>query len=275
MVHPLAARLRLLRGAWRTAPHAEQAARFDDGSIVKKFIAEGSFWELFPDATIGVLVARGLKPGAEVSAADAEEIARGLARANAAAQRYLTSEVISENEAVRVWREAYRAFKTKRGARCAIENLLKRVLKGKPVGSITPSVDIYNTVSLTYAFPTGGFDLNKIVGDYRLGVTVEGGESFLPIGEDADEPALPGELIYFDEAGATSRCWNWRDSQRTELTDKTRDVVVVFECLEPARVEDARAELDMLAKSLHRYLGAKITVRELVTYDRREVVLEE
>lgn len=242
---------------------------------MKKFIAEDSFWELFPEATIGVLVARGLKPASAVSEADAVEIARALERANAAAERYLTSKVISENEAVRVWREAYRAFKTKRGARCAIENLLKRVLKGKPVGSITPSVDLYNTASLTYAFPTGGFDLNTIEGDYRLGVTAAGGESFLPIGEEENDPALPGELIYFDEAGATSRCWNWRDSQRTELTDETRDVVVVFECLEPARVEDARAELDMLARSLHRYLGAKITVRELVTRDRREVVLEE
>lgn len=240
---------------------------------MKKFIAEDSFWELFPEATIGVLVARGLKPGAEVSEEDAAEIARGLGRANVRAERFLTSDTISENEPVRVWREAYRRFKTKKGARCAIENLLKRVLKGKPVGSITPSVDIYNTVSLTYAFPTGGFDLNKIEGDYRLAVTAEGGEPFLPIGEEENDPALPGELIYLDDAGATSRCWNWRDSQRTELNDETRDAVVVFECIEPARVEDAKAELAALAESLSRYLGAEITVSELVTADNREVVL--
>lgn len=240
---------------------------------MKKFIAEDSFWELFPEATIGVLVARGLKSGAEVSEEDAAEIARGLDRANVRAERFLTSDTISENGPVRVWREAYRRFKTKKGARCAIENLLKRVLKGKPVGSITPSVDIYNTVSLTYAFPTGGFDLNKIEGDYRLAVTAEGGEPFLPIGEEENDPALPGELIYLDDAGATSRCWNWRDSQRTELNDETRDAVVVFECIEPARVEDAKAELAALAESLSRYLGAEITVSELVTADNREVVL--
>lgn len=242
---------------------------------MKKFIAEDSFWELFPEATIGVLVARGLKPSAEVSEEDAAEIARGLDRANIRAERFLTSDTISDNEPVRVWREAYRRFKTKKGARCAIENLLKRVLKGKPVGSITPSVDIYNTVSLTYAFPTGGFDLNKIEGDYRLAVTAEGGEPFLPIGEEKNDPALPGELIYLDDAGATSRCWNWRDSQRTELNDETRDAVVVFECIEPARVEDARGELEALAENLSRYLGAEITVRELVTADNREVVLED
>ncbi|WP_085829962.1 B3/B4 domain-containing protein [Collinsella vaginalis] len=242
---------------------------------MKKFIAEDSFWQLFPEAAIGVLVARGLKPAEEVSAEDAAEIARGLDRANVRAERFLTSGTISENEPVRVWREAYRRFKTKKGARCAIENLLKRVLKGKPVGSITPSVDIYNTVSLTYAFPTGGFDLNTIEGDYRLAVTEQGGEPFLPIGEDADDPALPGELIYLDDAGATSRCWNWRDSQRTALNDQTRDAVVVFECIEPDRLDDARAELEALADNLSRYLGAEITVSDLITADHREVVLED
>ena len=41
-----------------------------------------------------------------------------------------------------------------------IRDRLKRVLKGKPVGHIAPAVDIYNTVSLTYALPVGGEDLH-------------------------------------------------------------------------------------------------------------------
>ncbi len=66
-----------------------------------------------------------------------------------------TSDTISENAPVKAWREAYRLFKTKKGARCSVENLLKRVLKGKPVGHITPAVDIYNTVSLTFRAARG------------------------------------------------------------------------------------------------------------------------
>ena len=77
-----------------------------------------------------------------------------------------------------------------KGARCSIENLLKRVLKGKPVGHITPAVDIYNTVSLTYALPVGGEDLHAIEGDLRLAVT-DGGDAFLPLGEETDDPTLP------------------------------------------------------------------------------------
>ena len=165
---------------------------------MQKFIAEESFWELFPDAAIGILVVRGMKSANDVPAEDAAAIAKLLREANATADQHLTSNTISENEVVRVWREAFQKFKTKKGARCSVENLLKRVLKGNPVGSITPSVDIYNAVSLKYALPVGGEDVDSFVGDFRLGLT-EGGDAFLPIGEDAEDPTLPGELCYRDD----------------------------------------------------------------------------
>ena len=168
---------------------------------MKSFIAEDSFWELFPQAAVGVVVVKGMKPAAQIPQEDVDAIAALLDRANIDAERHLTSDTISENAPVKAWREAYRLFKTKKGARCSIESLLKRVLKGKPVGHITPAVDIYNTVSLTYALPVGGEDLHAIEGDLRLKVT-DGGDAFLPLGEETDDPTLPGELAYIDDAGA-------------------------------------------------------------------------
>ena len=111
---------------------------------MKKFVTEDSFWQLFPGASLGVIVARGMKPANEISPEDAQAIEQVLARANALAEKHLESPTLSENAPVRAWRQAYQQFKTKRGARCSIENLLKRVLKGNPVGSISPSVDLYN-----------------------------------------------------------------------------------------------------------------------------------
>lgn len=185
---------------------------------MKSFIAEDSFWELFPQAAIGVVVVKGMKPAAQIPQEDVDAIAALLDRANIDAERHLTSDTISENAPVKAWREAYRLFKTKKGARCSVENLLKRVLKGKPVGHITPAVDIYNTISLTYALPVGGEDLHAVEGNLRLAVT-NGGDAFLPLGEEADDPTLPGELAYIDDAGAVCRCWNWRDGVRTALSD--------------------------------------------------------
>ena len=239
---------------------------------MKKLVAESSFWELFPDAAIGVLVVRGLKPAAAVPPEDAAAVARLLRDANEQANRHLTSNTISENEAVRVWREAYRRFKTKKGARCSIENLLKRVLKGNPVGSITPSVDVYNAISLKYALPVGGEDLDALAGDLRLGIT-EGGDPFLPIGEDEDDPTLPGELCYRDDEGAVCRCWNWRDGQRSALKDDSANAILVMECVDPTRRADLEAALDEFAQLMERYLGATIETRAIADRANPEVII--
>lgn len=239
---------------------------------MQKFIAEDSFWELFPEAAIGVIVVRGMKPTSEVSEEDAAAIARLLRDANQAADQHLTSNTISENEPVRVWREAYQKFKTKKGARCSVENLLKRVLKGNPVGSITPSVDIYNAISLKYALPVGGEDIDTFAGDLRLGIT-EGGDAFRPLGEDEDDPTLPGELCYRDDEGAVCRCWNWRDGVRTALTDDSANAFLIIECVDPARVDDLNAALDEFAQLMERYLGATVEAHAVVDRTHPEVII--
>lgn len=241
---------------------------------MKKFITEDSFWELFPGASLGIVVAHDMKPASEVSPESVAEIQALLARANTLAERHLESPTLSENAPVRVWRQAYQQFKTKRGARCSIENLLKRVLKGNPVGTISPSVDIYNAMSLKYALPFGGEDIDAFAGDLRLTVT-QGGDAFLPLGEGAEnDPTLPGELAYLDDAGAVCRCWNWRDGVRTALTDDTRNAFLIVECVDPDRVEDCRAATDELASLIEAHLGATIAVKDLITTDHREVAIE-
>lgn len=239
---------------------------------MKSFVAEDSFWELFPQAAIGVVVVKGMKPAVQISQEDVDAIAALLDRANIDAERHLTSDTISENAPVKAWREAYRLFKTKKGARCSIENLLKRVLKGKPVGHITPAVDIYNTVSLTYALPVGGEDVHAIEGNLRLAVT-DGGDAFLPLGEETDDPTLSGELAYIDDAGAVCRCWNWRDGQRTALKDSSANAILVMECADPARTGDLNDALDEFAQLMERYLGASIECRAIVERGHPEIVL--
>lgn len=241
---------------------------------MKKFVTEDSFWEIFPEAAIGVLTVEGVQENAALDEVQAAEVKDLLDRANEAARGFLTSEVISENHVVEVWRKAYQRFPTKKGARCAIEALLKRVLHGSPVGTIAPSVDITNAVSLKYAFPIGVEDLDAFAGDLRLG-TVKGGEDFLPIGSDKQEPPLPGELAYYDDAGVVCRCWNWRDGQRTSVKDGTASEFIAMECVEPERLDSLRSAVDELADLLIRYLGVRVTHRQIITRDCREMTIQE
>ena len=242
--------------------------------VMKQFVAEQSFWDLFPDAQIGVVVLQNLKPADEIDSDAQAAIAKTLAEANKTADQYLVSEQISKNPMVAVWREAFQKFRTKKGARCSIENLLKRVLKGNPVGSITPLVDIYNAISLKYALPVGGEDIDTMAGDIRLRIT-DGGDKFLALGDEEETETLEGELAYIDDEGAICRCWNWRDGERTMLKDDTKNAFLIIESVQPERAEDLRQVVSDLAAMAQEYLGATVFAQEVITADNPTMVIED
>ncbi len=241
---------------------------------MKQFIADESFWELFPDVEIAVLSVKNAETFRELSEAQREEIRILLEQANQAARKFLTSDVISENHVPAVWRAAYQKFPGKKGARCSIENLLKRILHGKPVGMIAPAVDITNAISLKYAFPIGVENLDQIRGDLHLGA-MKGGEDFIPIGSEEQDPPLPGEIAYYDEAGAVCRCFNWRDGRRTEVTDDTHNEIILMENVEPERTADLQNALEELQDLMRKYLGVKIVHAGMVSRCHPSIPIED
>ncbi len=234
-----------------------------------KFITQEPFWELFPQAKIGVVTVKGIDNS--FPAETAESIAQDLTDSFAKSKEYLTAGVFSENSVIAVWRDAFKKFKTKKKVRSSIEAMLKRVDKDNPVGSINPIVDIYNAVSLTYALPVGGEDIDNFAGDLLLTVA-DGGEDFLALGDDEPQPALPGEVIYKDDIGAVCRCWNWRDGQRTMLTDDTVNAFLIIESVDPSRDDDLKDALERLASKTKEYLGAQTEIF-IVDNDNREITL--
>ncbi len=217
--------------------------------VMKKFMVEDKFWGLFPEARMGIVAFYGI----DNTIRDTGKYEEILRSAEKRALTFLTSDEFSGNEVISVWREAFRKFKTKKGARSSIEALLKRVHKGNHIGAINPLVDLYNAISLKYALPCGGEDVESFVGDIRLARAV-GDEEFLILGADRNEPPFEGEIIYKDDAGAVCRCWNWRESARTMLTERTRNA---FLCIELAD-ENRRAELDHALSELVELVGAHL-----------------
>lgn len=240
---------------------------------MKKFVTEDSFWQLFPETRIGVVVVNNLKPEVDYSAEELAKIAKLLNHANLSAESWLTESQLSNNKPIAVWREAYKKFKTKRGARCSIEGLFKRASKGNPVGSIAPAVDVYNALALRYAMPFGAEDVDKFEGDLRLKVT-EGGDPFDPIGE-GDDPTLEGELCYVDDAGAVCRCWTWRDGQRTAVSKTTRNAFLIVESVDPERAEDHAEAVKTMARYAQELLGGQVFTQDILTSDHREMVIAE
>ena len=224
----------------------------------RRFVIDPQVAELFPELEIGILVVHGLdnrkRPGREFD----QLLAEGIRESGP----HLAAPEFASNPAVSTWREAFKRFKTRKGARSSIEALLKRIANGHPVGSINPLVDIYNFISMKYAIPCGGETLGAIQGDLALTVAA-GGEPFRPLGAEADDPALPGEVIYRDDEGAVCRCFNWREAQRTLLTEATTEAILVMEQVDGTRSRDLEAALAELGGLVRNHLGGQAEMRVL------------
>lgn len=150
------------------------------------------------------------------------------------------------------WAEAYRAFGAKPNRTpCSAEALRKRAMKQGALPAINAVVDIYNALSLRYAIPVGGEDLQAYAGSPRL-IVADGTEPFETSanGEPVIETADPGEVVWRDDSGVTCRRWNWRQGPRTRLTEVSRDMWFVFERLDPMPME----AVEEAAQSLVAYL---------------------
>ena len=225
-----------------------------------KVTVENEFWELFPQAQISIMVAKGL----DNSVDESKDLyfKSLLEKGSKRAEDFISDEPFTQNEVIQEWRQAFTKFKTKKGARSSIEALLKRVSQGREFNPINPLVDIYNSVSLSYAVPCGGEDIDKIEGGLHL-AKAQGGESFFPLGAETDAPALPEEIIYHDDEGAVCRCLNWREAKRTMLTEETRDAVLVIEAVNEEQAKRAQAAMQELQYLVEDYFGVKGEITHL------------
>ncbi|GAA1395704.1 B3/4 domain-containing protein [Luteococcus peritonei] len=218
------------------------------------FTVDDPFFQLFPDARIGVIVCHGIDNTGESS----PELLARLEAATQGVGRHLPNPEFSQNDVVQTWRKAFQKFPGKKGARSSVEAMLKRAHQGKGVGSINPLVDLYNAVSLEHAVPIGGEDLAKIVGDVRL-TRAAGEEDFVTLGSEKSEPAVAGEVCYLDDEGAICRNWNWREAMRTMLTEQTTDAVMVIEAVDGSNNDDIEAAMRELEAGIQKHLGATTT----------------
>lgn len=234
---------------------------------MSKFIADQSFFEIFPDAKLGVLLIKNMENGPSD-----DKLIDMLIESNTIAEQYITNPKFSDNAIIKEWREAYKKFKTKKKARCSIEALLKRVETGNTVGTINKLVDIYNSASLRYGLPAGAEDMDKFQGDLRLTVT-EGGDEFYALGAEENEPTKEGEICYKDDAGAVCRCFNWRDGQRTMITDDTKNTFMIMEILNDEKLETLKEAQKFIANLCKELLNADVE-EYILDKDNNEIVLK-
>jgi DNA/RNA-binding domain of Phe-tRNA-synthetase-like protein len=216
-----------------------------------RFLVDDSIFQMFPRVRIGVLDGLDLDNRGNDS-----EIGQLLREAEGRLAASFEGIPITEHPRIAPWREAYRRFGAKpKNYRSSIESLVRRSLKGESLRHISKLVDIYNTVSLRHLLPAGGEDLDSIKGDILLTCAGETEPPIRLLGEAEERSPKPGEVIYKDDSGAICRRWNWKEADRTKLTEDTRNAILVLEALPPIEAEQLDVALQELRDLVQQYCG--------------------
>jgi len=211
-----------------------------------KFKVSNTIFKAHPDLIEAVVVLRNIN-----NRSDGSEILNLLRNEEEKKRKEFEDKTLSDHSMIKPWREAFRKFGSKPNKySSSVEALLKRVFSGNELPDISPLVNLYNYCSIKHIFPFGGEDFCGIYGDMELKYS-EGNEAFTPILSKEQEPPDKGEIAWIDDYGITCRKWNWRQCDRTKITEKTKEGYFIIDALPPATKEDvekAAKEFIALAK---------------------------
>jgi len=233
-----------------------------------KLTIADSIFDDFPEFVLGAVIVCDID-----NSQDKAEIVELLRQAEAALSGMFGNTPVAEHPYVATWRDAYRRFGAKpKNYASSVENLTRRVLNGATIGHINNLVSLYNTISLRHIVPVGGEDLDKVVGDVLLTRAGDDEAPIVLLGEKEARPPHSGEVIYKDEVGAICRRWNWKEADRTKLTQETTNALLVIEALPPITRGTLETAIRELADLVEHYCGGMVSTAFL-DKDNRAVTL--
>ena len=220
-----------------------------------KFHISPQVHELFPSLRIGVLVAEGI----ENASVDKELIKLKFEKAGEFRNKYNPNTLL-DNVCIKAWRDTYRKFGVNaKDHKPTAEALLRRLLKGEDIPSISKAVDLYLVVETQFYLPIGGYDLDHIQGDIQLRLS-PGGEDFIPLGStQVEEQTSPNEVVYSDDVRILTRRWNYRDCDKCKITKESKRITLFTEAALPEiSTEHLSSSLDLLREYMLQYCGGSV-----------------
>lgn len=230
-----------------------------------KFKIDDRIFEKYPSLNLGIVIAKGID-----NTGENPEVLSMLAAESESIKSKYDFETLKEAKKIQAWREAYRSFGAKpKKYTCSVENLYRMILEGIQLRHINKIVDIYNYISLKYMVPVGGDNTDKIDGDIILRFA-KGDEPFMRLNSDEVDHPNEGEVVYADDKEILCRRWNWRECDKSKMTEQTKNVALAVEGLDPVSKNDVLLILDELAGLVEKFCGGEVTTN-ILNAENREV----
>lgn len=214
------------------------------------FSIQKELFDIFPDLTIGVVVAMGVD-----NTKESPEIRELFRNTIEEFRKGFTADKPQNHPRIKPWRMAFSKIGISGSKyQSSIESMARRILKGDPIPNINPLVDLYNSVSLKYLVPMGGHDIDTLTGNIYLKFA-EGWETFTPMDGGETVTVPKGELIYSDEKDVLTRNWVWRQCEKDKTTERTKNIFIPIDVLGEVGRERAEEIIVELNQLIPQYLG--------------------
>lgn len=180
-------------------------------------------------------------------------------------QSHLSNEIISAYPEVQTYRKLYKDMGIDwHSRRPSPEALLRRISQKKDLYQINTCVDAYNLVVMKNRVSVGAFDYDKFIFPTIMRFP-NAGEEILLLGDKEPTKFKPKELAYFDKLGGYNIDFNYRDAQRTAITENTKDILLnidgVFDIAREKVEKSLQESIDIVLK----YCGGKVEFAGIVS----------
>lgn len=220
-------------------------------------------FRFFPKLNVGVIIANGIdnskkQPKITSLFNEAIDYIKLTYTAEEATDPKLISKHLAKSPLISVWRAAYEEFGVKTHYNTNVETLMTNIVAGKRPKSKNNLADMCTYISLKRIVPIGVYDLDKIEGDIFLGLA-NGGEKFLPADSTGAELTNKNEVVYSDAGSILCRRWNWRESRKAQVTDKTKNAIIFIDALPPITDTKLKAILSEAKELVDMACGGKMS----------------
>lgn len=216
---------------------------------------DDSVLEKYPGIKTGYIVLEDVK--VQKSNSELEKLKSSLT--SKVRSRFSDQNAIKEDTNINSFRELYKNFGADPNSTLnSVEALLRRVVKGSELYNINNVVDTYNATSMEFALPMAAYNLDAVKGQIILR-EANTGETITKILEEEPTEVKEGTLAYADHGGIVCMNYNYRDSDRTKITNDTNEIIVFVDGTDAVDEAEIKTALATLAERLEKFTGGKVT----------------
>jgi len=232
---------------------------FPDFTDKKIFSIDPEVAKKYPSINIGIAIIKDIK----IKKTDPEltkEIDAFLAQ-----QSHLSNEVISSYPEVVTYRKLYKEMGIDwHSRRPSPEALLRRISQKKNLYQINTCVDAYNLIVMKNRVSVGAFNYDKFHFPTIMRFPKDG-EEILLLGDREPTKFKPKELAYFDEEGGYNIDFNYRDAQRTAVTEDTKNILLNIDGIFDIGREKVEKSLQESIDIILKYCGGHVVSAGIIS----------